>query len=168
MRHLTVIRHAKAAPPDAYDEDFARPLTERGERDAVLIGRMLNNLHPPIDWWIVSAAARAEQTGAILRSQCNNGGKMHLIQEAYAAPAERLLELVRMVPTEMKHVAIVAHNPGLEDLIAGLTAGDARHFNFRLATGAFAHIELETARWDQMRWGSGQLRYLIAPKLIRK
>lgn len=167
MRFLTVIRHAKAADPAEYDEDFDRPLTERGERDAVAIGRMLRAMRPSVDWWIVSAAERALKTGAILRAQCDDEGELHVVREAYLATSDTLLSLLQMAPADVKHVALVAHNPGLEELIAGLTAGDARHFNFRLATGAFAHIELETPRWDQVRWGSGQLRYLVAPKLLR-
>ena len=167
MRFLTVIRHAKAEDPANYDDDFDRPLTERGERDATIIGRMLQGMHPPIDWWIVSAAERALRTGAILRAQCDDDGESHVVREAYLATSDTLLSLVQMAPADVKHVALVAHNPGLEELIAGLTAGDARHFNFRLVTGAFAQIELEIPRWDQVRWGSGQLRYLVAPKLLR-
>jgi phosphohistidine phosphatase len=168
MRYLTIIRHAKAADSADYSDDFDRPLTDRGERDAALVGRMLVNMHPPIGWWIVSAAERALKTGIVLRAQCDDIGDLHVVREAYLASPDTLLSLVQMAPAEIAHVALVAHNPGLEELVAGLTAGDGRHINFRLATGAFAHIELDTPRWDQVRWGSGQLRYLVAPKLLRK
>jgi len=168
MRSLTAVRHAKAADPADYDDDFDRPLTERGERDAAHIGALLHGLRPPIDWWIVSTAVRALTTGTILRAQCDEEGELHVVRDAYLATSDTLLSLLAMAPADARHVAIVAHNPGLEELVAGLTAGDARHFNFRLATAAFAHIELEIPRWDQIRWGSGQLRYLVAPKLLKK
>lgn len=168
MRHFTAIRHAKAADAREYDDDFERPLTERGERDAANIGRMLRALHPPIDWWIASSAERALRTATILRAQCDDEGDLHVVREAYLASPDTLLALLRVAPADAKHVAIVAHNPGMEELVAGLTAGDARHFNFRMTTGAFAHVELEIPRWDQTRWGSGCLRYLLAPRLLRK
>lgn len=168
MRYVTAIRHAKAADPADYDDDFDRPLTERGQRDAAAVGRMLQALQPPIDWWIASSAARALETAQILHTQCDDEGELHVVRDAYAAPSDTLLSLVRLAPADARHVAIVAHNPGMEELVAGLTAGDARHFNFRMGTAAFAHIQVEITRWDQVRWGSGQLRYLVAPKLLRK
>lgn len=167
MRHLTIVRHAKAEDHAAYDDDFDRPLTERGVRDAQNVGRVLDRLQPPIERWIASPALRALQTATILRDESDGKGEIIFVTEAYLASSDALLAVVRAVPGEVSHVALVAHNPGLEELIAGLTAGDARHFNFRLPTAAFAQIELDVARWDQARWGCGELRTLATPKLFR-
>lgn len=167
MRHLTIVRHAKAADYAEYDDDFDRPLTERGVRDAQLIGRVLDNLRPPVRRWIASPALRALQTATILRDESEAKGEIDFVAEAYLATSDTLLALVRGVSGEVDHVAIVGHNPGLEEMIAALTAGDARHFSFRFPTAAFAQVDLDVARWDQVRWGCGELRTLAAPKLFR-
>lgn len=167
MRHLTIVRHAKAADPAAFDDDFDRPLTERGVRDAQLVGKILDNVDPAIDHWIASPALRALQSATILRDENHAKGEILYVTEAYLASSDVLLSILRAVAGTYQHVALVGHNPGLEELVAGLTAGDARHFSFRLPTAAFAQIELDVARWDQVRWGCGELRTLAAPKLFR-
>lgn len=167
MRHLTIVRHAKAADPAAFDDDFDRPLTERGVRDAQLVGKILDNVVQPIDHWISSPALRALQTATILRDENRAKSEINFVTEVYLASSDVLLSILRGVSGDFSHVALVGHNPGLEELVAGLTAGDARHFSFRMPTAAFAQIDLDVARWDQMRWGCAVLRTLAAPKLFR-
>jgi phosphohistidine phosphatase len=173
MRFLTVIRHAKAEDAAAWREDFQRPLTERGLRDARTAARFVAGLQPPIDWWLTSPAVRALQTAAVLHPEAGGSAKDRgaaLQQEPaiYMAQPETLLELLRRTPPAQEHVAIVGHNPGLEALVAGLCTGGSPGLNFRMPTAAIAHLELEVAHWEQMRWGCGELRLLLTPKALKK
>ncbi len=129
---------------------------------------VLGNLQPRIDWWLASTALRARETCHIVLSALDNDDEVHYEESIYLAPPERLLSLLSIAPATAEHVVIVGHNPGLEELVAGLCAGGALNLNFRLPTAAVAHIELELARWDQMRWGCGELRMLVSPKLLKK
>lgn len=168
MKYLTVIRHAKAEDPTGYANDFDRPLTERGVKDLRQTIRMLTNLAPAPDWWISSTAVRARESTGILVDSL--GYTKHVVYDdgAYMAEADALLALISQTPEEAEHVVLVGHNPGLEELVAGLCASGSLHLNLRLSTSALAHIELETFRWDQVRWGCGQLRLLVAPKALKK
>jgi phosphohistidine phosphatase len=168
MRLLTVIRHAKAEDASLHPEDIARPLTDKGMRDARASARILAGLQPPVDAWLTSPAVRARETTDALIAELGYTKTVGVQDDAYPGPADRWLPLIAATSPDAHHLAIVGHNPGLEELIAGLCAGGALHLNFRLPTAALAHIELEIARWDQIRWGCGQLRLLLPPKAIRK
>jgi phosphohistidine phosphatase len=168
MKYLTVIRHAKAEDPMGYASDLERPLAERGQKDARQTARALSNLEPAVDWWISSPSLRTRETTQILTEYLNYTN--HIIWEAtaYAAEADTLLDILREQPHEAEHIVLVGHNPGLEELIVGLCAGSSRHLNLRMPTAALAHLELQIFRWDQIRWGCGQLRLLVAPKILKK
>ena len=168
MKYLTVVRHGKAADPLRAAQDFDRALTERGEKDSKAAARMVANLQPPADWCISSPAVRARGTAATIADAL--GPLLHLQYEdaAYLASADTLLELLGKTPEEMEHVVLVGHNPGLEELVAGLCAGHALHVNLTMPTATVAHIELEAFRWDQLRWGCGKLKLLAPPKTCKK
>lgn len=168
MKHLTIVRHAKADDPLLHENDIDRPLTEKGFKDARSAARLIAALDPPVDWWISSPAQRARDTVIVLTSELDFGDDVRYAEEAYPGQADRLLALLAAVPPNIEHVGLVGHNPGLEELVAGLCAANSAHLNFRLPTAAVAFLDLEIARWDQVRWGCGQLRTLLAPRLMKK
>lgn len=168
MKYLTAIRHAKAEDPLDYARDFDRPLSEKGQKDARQSARVIANLEPPVDWWISSTALRTRETTDAICTAIGYTKHTQWEDTAYAADADTLLELLSAVPQEATHVVLVGHNPGLEELVTGLCAGSTRQMNLHLATSTVADLELEIFRWDQIRWGSGQLRLLVAPKAFKK
>lgn len=167
MRYLTIVRHGKADDPARFGDDRQRPLTDKGAKDVRSTARFLENLQPPIDWWVTSPAARARETTDVLVDALGSKAPVRQEDDVYPGDAGRLLELLATTPPEMNHVAVIGHNPVLEELVAGLCAGNSA-LNFRLPTAAVAHLELEVSHWEQVRWGCGSLRLLIAPKLVKK
>ncbi|MBX3013843.1 MAG: histidine phosphatase family protein [Caldilineaceae bacterium] len=168
MKTLSIIRHAKALAPEEATTDFDRPLTKRGQKDAAQLGHLLATLQPEVDWLISSPSLRTRETTDLLRRPLNYTKSIQWEESAYLAEAEQWLTLLKQAPPEAQHIAIVGHNPGLAELIAGLAAGAATHLNFALPTAAIAHLELEIFWWSQIRWGCGQLVFLLPPKLSRK
>ena len=61
VRTLVLMRHAKSGYPDGV-ADHARPLAERGEREAALAGDWLRTSAPAIDAVLCSSATRTRQT----------------------------------------------------------------------------------------------------------
>ncbi len=89
-------------------------------------------------------------------------------QEAvYLADADTLLTLLSEAPQDKEHVVLVGHNPGMEELVAGLCTGAPPHLNLQMPTATLAHLRLEIFWWNQIRWGCGQLQLLITPKVLR-
>ena len=62
---------------------------------------------------------------------------------------------------------LIGHNPGLEELAAGLCSGASDNSVLTLATASLAYFELDIARWSQLRWGAGQLRVLVSAKMLK-
>jgi phosphohistidine phosphatase len=168
MKNLTIVRHAKAERPEGYGADFDRPLTERGERDAVRMATLLGRFAPPVDWWLSSPAQRARQTTEQMVAECGFAGKVQWEPAIYEASAETLLDLLATIPQEVAHAVIVGHNPGLADLVSGLVAGAPGRLNLQMPTACLAHVGLELFWWNQIRWGSGQLALLVTPKSLKK
>ncbi len=167
MKVLSVVRHAKAERPEGYPSDFARPLTSRGHKDAARLGSLLAELQPPVDCILSSPAARAAQTADRMAAALGFTESVTWENAIYLASADTLLELLRRAPEEAEHIVLIGHNPGLEELAAGLCSGAPDNSVLTLITATVAHFDLDIARWSQLRWGAGQLKLLVAAKLLK-
>jgi phosphohistidine phosphatase len=113
-RRLTLLRHGKAEPVDAYPEDYERPLTHRGTIEAQEMGSRLvkRNLIP--DLILVSPAERAWATAEIIAAACELDAKqVQCARELYLATAERTWQQLARRAASLNHILICGHNPGL-------------------------------------------------------
>jgi phosphohistidine phosphatase len=168
MKHLTILRHAKAERPEGYPTDLERPLTARGRKDTANITGVLHSLEPPIDWIVCSPSVRTRETAALVVDGLDFEKPIAYEDAIYEASADALLEVLSRVPPEVQHALIIGHNPGLQELTSGLAAGSTSRLNLELPTTGMVNLGLEIAWWNQIRWGCGQLQLLLRPKLIRR
>jgi phosphohistidine phosphatase len=167
MKSLSILRHAKAERPEGSPNDFSRPLTARGHKDAVRIGTLLAGLDPSVDCILSSPAARAAQTADHVAAELGFAKAVGWESTIYLAAPETLIEILRRAPEETAHVVIIGHNPGLEGLAAGLCSGSCDNSVLTLATATLAYFDLDVARWSQLRWGAGHLRLLVPAKALK-
>ena len=167
MKHLSVLRHAKAQHIEEFPSDFERPLTPRGTKDAHHIAQILSTFTPAIDWIVSSPALRTRETADVVVETLKFKRGVVWQDAIYEAEAETLLNVIGQVPVEMEHVLLIGHNPGMEELISGLVAGSPARLGIHMPTTGIAHITLEIFGWNQVRWGCGTLQTLLRPKLIR-
>jgi phosphohistidine phosphatase len=167
MKVLSILRHAKAERPEGYPNDFSRPLTTRGHKDAARMGAFLAGMEPAVDCILSSPAARAAQTAEHIAAELSYTKTVGWEASIYLASDDTLLELLRRAPEEAEHVVLIGHNPGLEELAAGLCSGASDNSVLTLVTASLAHFELDIARWSQIRWGAGQLRLLLPAKVLK-
>lgn len=120
MRTLVVVRHGKS-DWSGPEPDHDRPLAKRGRRQAPESGTWLAANLPDIDLAVVSTALRAHQTWELIAAELPSPPPVHLQGSAYAAWGSDLLEIVQALPEHKHTVALVGHNPGLEDLVETLT-----------------------------------------------
>jgi phosphohistidine phosphatase len=145
MKRLTLLRHAKAARQDSDRPDVSRPLSERGERDALIMGERLRAYRARPSLIMTSHALRAKSTAKIVaRSLAYPEEFLHIERALYLAPGEHILALVEAQDERFGDILVVAHNPGLTDLVS-LLLPDFRPDG--LPTGAAAAIDFETERW---------------------
>ena len=85
----------------------------------------------------------------------------------YLAAADTLRGLLKVLPDTAQHVVLVGHNPGMEELASGLCGAAPEDVFVRMPTAALAHIEIDVSHWSMVRWGGGQLKLLLTPKVLR-
>lgn len=168
MKTLLLLRHAKSdmGGPDLLDID--RPLNQRGHKSAALIGQWLKQQHIQPEWAVCSPALRVRQTMTGLHDNLNLPESLVQFDERlYLAEPSTLLDVLSQCPDDMDHILLVAHNPGLEELLIYLCGPDLpRTKSGKLMTTAtLAHICLPDD-WHQLTAGCGKLKQIIRPNEI--
>lgn len=122
---LTLVRHAKSSWKDPGQSDFDRTLNDRGRRDALTMSARMVSRECVPDMMLISSACRAQATASYLIDAFSLTPDQHQsIDDLYLAEPEILLEVIAGVPDSVRHLMVVAHNPGLEalsELLAGRT-----------------------------------------------
>lgn len=75
----------------------------------------------PLDLAVVSVAARARETWEAVAAELDQEVEVRLSESAYTFEGRGLRELVADLPREVRTVALVSHNPAIEELIEALT-----------------------------------------------
>ncbi len=123
-RRLLIVRHAKAGYPDGVS-DHDRPLTERGERDALALGEWLAKERFVPDVVLVSTATRASATWDLAaKALADADVEVHVERRLYNADADTVLELIRERGGDAHTVAVFGHEPGLSTLARTLADAD--------------------------------------------
>jgi phosphohistidine phosphatase len=130
---LVVLRHAKSAYPSGVD-DLARPLADRGRRDAPAAGRWLRAHVPDIDLTVCSPATRTQQTWDLVAVELAVEPDFRIDDRIYyAASVADLLAVVAELPESARTVLLVGHDPGVSDVVHVLTGKD---FEFKTSSVA--------------------------------
>lgn len=164
MKTLILMRHAKAEPQEPGQDDFDRPLSPRGVRDARALGDWLRTHDHLPAIALVSAARRTRETweGLALGPEC----PVALLEEIYGAAPATLIETLKTQTADS--VLMVGHNPEMATLAAQLlrgTPGAARVADF--PTGATAVIGLDTHDWRALDRMAGRLVDYVTPRDLR-
>lgn len=169
MKLLTLFRHGKSDWETGVQDDYDRPLKERGRKDTPLMGKFLADIGATPDLLISSPAVRARQTAELLAPALGYSREIRWEASIYAASAGELMSLLRHLPDEAAHVLLVGHNPGFEDLAARLIGADAYGMasGLRMPTAAAAHLVLAADTWNAVQANCGQLIWLVNPRLLR-
>jgi phosphohistidine phosphatase len=162
MKFLYLVRHAKSSWEDSAQNDYDRPLNERGERDAPVMGHRLKKLGILPDLILSSSAVRAATTASTI-SQIIGYSEKHIQFERrlYLAGELQLLHLLKEFG-KGKTVMMVGHNPGLTLFANKLLKDNIQN----IPTCGIVGAELTIADWKEAGWGSGHRNLFDAPKGI--
>jgi phosphohistidine phosphatase len=118
MKKILLIRHAKSDWEDPFLNDHERPLSLRGLRDAPLMAQRLvkKNIMPDL---IISSDANRAKTTALITAENLYYPKSNIqfTSDLYHASATTLLAEIKNTPADVETLFLIAHNPGLNDLI---------------------------------------------------
>lgn len=153
MLLLTLIRHAKAEPARHGQEDWERALDPRGVRDAPEMARRLKSAAGKPDKVLASPAQRAMTTATLIARELGIHPS-HIVQDErlYLASPKVMLSVVHELGGDVRHLAIVGHNPGITEFGDQLSAERSLD---NMPTCAIYRVEFEIERWSELVWGSG-------------
>ena len=124
-RRLLIMRHAKSSWSSG-ERDHGRPLSERGERDAPLIGGALSEMGWLPDFVLCSDAARTRQTVRAMEGGLGLEFAKRDLSSLYLPTLQDLLAAISGVDDEVGTLLVVAHNPGCEDVVGYLGGTEVR------------------------------------------
>jgi len=159
MKTLLILRHAKSSKDDPGLDDHARPLNDRGERDAPRMGKLLRELDMVPDRIVSSTAVRARATAEAAAKASGYEGKVDLESTLYLAEPDEYVEVVSKTPKKVRSVLVVGHNPGLERLVEKLTRKREE-----LPTAALAKVTFDLDDWKDLPGAKGKLEGVWRPK----
>ena len=162
MKSLYIIRHAKSDWNAAYGGDHERPLNKRGVRSAKLMGSFLADAGEKPDMILTSTAARARTTVELMAEA---GGfadvAVRATRDFYESHPDRVLEEIRTTADEHASLLVAGHEPTWSGLVALLTGA-----RVRMVTATLAKIDLAANRWAEVDEGTGELVFLLPPRLL--
>ena len=162
MKILYILRHGKSDWKAEYTSDINRPLSKRGIIASKKIGKFLfiNNSIPNLV--ISSTATRAKFTAEIAIKSGNWSSKLIYNKYIYYKGVSNLYQILRYIKKD-KIICIVGHEPTLSMFISSLTGNEINDFK----TASLAKITFDkNFSWQNIKSGSGNLKYQISPKDI--
>jgi phosphohistidine phosphatase len=176
MLTVTLLRHAKSSWDAPALDDYERPLSKRGMKAAPEMGAALAAMGLRPDLILCSSAVRARATQDLVLPHLGAPVPEVAFDDALylAAPETLLARLRRVGPGETgevpRHVMLVGHNPGLEEL-AVLLAGsggidDTARLTEKFPTGAAAVLSFAGETWAEIEPGGGRLEHFLTPRQL--
>lgn len=165
MKTLMLLRHAKSSWKDKGISDHDRPLNKRGKKTTPVMGHLILEKQLVPDLILSSTAVRARTTAEAVAEACNYKNTIEHIEELYLATAGEILFQAQSRGDDddansIDRMMLVAHNPGMEDLVSKL-AGHPKPF----PTAALAVFELGIENWRALDLGiETSLLYLWRPR----
>jgi phosphohistidine phosphatase len=142
---ITLMRHGHAA--DDRNDDYSRPLSERGSAAARQAGLDLAQAGYAPEHVLASSALRALETAKLVALACGYTGTIEAQRSLYLADEAQYLVALQRLPDNVRNVLLVAHNPGLTALARQLcrTSGD-------LAPAEYVSVSVELEHWAELAY----------------
>jgi phosphohistidine phosphatase len=145
VKRLLILRHAKSSWADSSQDDWERPLNDRGQRDAPRVGEWLRDQKLVPDLIVSSDAVRARSTAEAAAAGMGYTRDIIKHPSLYLAKPHDVLEVLREVAGDAGAIMIVAHNPGLEDLVHALTG-----VHHGMGTTSLVVVDLAIEHWSEL------------------
>lgn len=161
MKTLYLVRHAKSSWNNANMSDHARPLNDRGKRDAPEMGKRLFKRTPQPTTIICSSAVRAETTATILAEAIDYPiADLNIDDRLYGAEATDVVSIIQELNDTTDCAMLVGHNPTFTHLINALSGNQMEE----IPTCSMAVLRFPTNTWSKIGQVQGELLDFDYPK----
>jgi phosphohistidine phosphatase len=168
LKRLLLLRHGKSDWANPEQPDRERPLNERGQRAAALMGAYLRQRGLAPSLMLASPAVRTRETALRVVAALGTEVPVEFRPALYMAEPATIVEIVRGAPDAADTLLLVGHNPGMQlaalKLSAGDPAGRRDDIEDKFPTAALAVIEFPVDRWADAK--AGDLVAFDSPKAL--
>ncbi len=160
MIRLIVMRHAKSDWDAGVMDDHARPLNERGRREAPMVAEKLLELGIPPEYIVSSDATRTRETYERLATVFTKV-PVRFARELYHAGLLAVRALAPSLPREATTVMVLGHNPGWQEMVSELSGEEVE-----MKTAYAAVLESEAADFTRALAKGARMRLVtvVAPR----
>lgn len=156
MKTLLLVRHAKSSWDDAGQEDFDRPLNERGKKDAPEMAKRVRVKLASADLIVSSTARRAHKTAKIFAETFGIAKEAISLQDSlYLASAATIYGTIAALPPDADTVLLFGHNPGITEYANMLS--NVRIDN--MPTCSVFAVAADITGWQE--WGAAAKQFLF-------
>jgi phosphohistidine phosphatase len=160
---LFILRHGKAGKAINGPEDAERALTREGKEGINRVAKWMKDKNFRFDTIATSPLKRARQTAAIVASELGQEDRLAVWDELAPGGDPDTVCYNASQQGNDAAVLIVGHEPALSGLISRIISGEGDS-SIVLAKGGLAKI----GNYSFKTRPSGDLQWLVSPKLIRK
>jgi len=162
MKILLLMRHGEAENRLPVGlRDFQRPLSAKGRRDAVWVGRYLAQSEAVPEHLVASSALRTRSTAELIAQQLALDKNVATVTALYNGAPEAYLEQVWQLPATVDRVLMIGHNPAVSALADAVRGTGTPVGNFH--PGAVACLGFDVSSWDQVQYHKGYCRWFVKP-----
>jgi phosphohistidine phosphatase len=112
-KRLSLIRHANA-DHDADVRDFERPLSRKGQAEAMEMARRFQERGLVPDLILTSAATRTRETADTFAKVLGVPARLLQAEDSlYLAEGDQILAAIRAIGPRVGHLMVIGHNPGI-------------------------------------------------------
>lgn len=170
MATLLLLRHAKSAWGRHDLDDHDRPLDERGERAALVMGEYIRQQGLEPEVVLCSSARRAQETWARAQGCFTSEPEVSVEPPLYLCGWHALLSRLQQLDGSVSSAMLIAHNPDMQELALNLT-GDAEAaalsaLSSKYPTAGLAVLTYDGTDWTKLQRGSAKLDRFVAPKQL--
>ena len=159
MKRLIVMRHAKSGWETGPGGDHARPLNERGRRDAPRMGAALRDRGWIPQQVLSSDSQRTRETFGGLASGLGTEVDVTFTSDLYHAGPSEVVAACEELDEATETALVLGHNPGWENVVSYLS-GEL----IMMSTADCALLEADGSWMELMTEGAWKLVDVLRPK----
>ncbi len=163
MKTLFLVRHAKSSWENFRLSDNERPLSERGERDAPIMGKRLASRGVKPDILISSPALRAHSTAMKIAVEIGYPeADIQMKAKLYFEGFSAMLDIIHSIASSVDTAMLFGHNPTMTRAVNTLASESIGN----VPTCGIAEIQFDVESWQDIDEGLGTMQLFDYPKRI--
>ena len=162
MKKLIVVRHCKSSWKDLTLNDYNRPLNKRGKIDGPIMSKYLSQSIQEIDFLHSSSSVRTFETSKFFIDKIKFV-EINYDDDLYHCSSSSLIRIIKNHPKKYNSVLVIAHNPGLTNMINSLTNITLDN----LPTTGIVEIDFNCDSWENISIENSNLVGIKFPKQLK-